>query len=165
MHFELALHGRLAVECHGPGRKGITSCPASTPGSWLLVRMCSPPALRVPLSRIVRGLYTSAVHDALLRKSTEPTSMRHKFTTGLVIVSLLLPLAACSPTVRKPRLRSPGPAWYQRANAEEFDPYPQNDMGPEIVGGRPRGFQKPRSEVERSRQQLPVGPWRAENRY
>ena len=35
------------------------------------------------------------------------------------------------------------------------------DMGPEIVGGRPREFSKPPSEVERARQQQPIGPWRS----
>ena len=40
-----------------------------------------------------------------------------------------------------------------------------NDVGPEIVGGRPRDYQKPRSEVERSRMGMPLGPWRMGSRY
>jgi len=67
----------------------------------------------------------------------------------------------CSPTVRKPRLYSPGPASYQQYQATQFDPYPPNDMAPPIVGGRPKDFQKPPDEVLRARQQRPVGPWRA----
>jgi len=51
-----------------------------------------------------------------------------------------------------PRLYNPGSAGYQRYNAQQLvDPYPLPDAGPEIVGGRPRGFQVPRSEVERAR--------------
>jgi hypothetical protein len=64
----------------------------------------------------------------------------------------IAPLAACSPTIKKPQLRSPGPAPYQRYNATQFDPYPLPDMGPEIVGGRPPDYQVPVPEVERANQ-------------
>jgi hypothetical protein len=76
---------------------------------------------------------------------------------GLVILLLLGLVGGCSPTVRWPRLIGPGTAPYQRAYAEHFDPYPQNDMGPEIVGGRPLEYQKPPNEVQRSRQHTPMG--------
>jgi hypothetical protein len=72
----------------------------------------------------------------------------------LLLAATSLSLAACSPTVHKPHLLSPGPAPYQRKLAENFDPYPLPDLGPDIVGGRPRDFAKPRNEVERSRQFL-----------
>jgi hypothetical protein len=65
-----------------------------------------------------------------------------------------LSLAACSSAVHKPQLLHPGPAPYQRALAEQFDPYPLPDLGPDVVGGRPRDFAKPRNEVQRSRQFL-----------
>jgi hypothetical protein len=87
--------------------------------------------------------------------------MMSRRLTLLICYALFLPLAACSSTVRKPRLLHPGPAGYQQANAEQYDPYPQNDVGPEIVGGRPLDFQIPPDEVVRARQQQPVGPWRA----
>ena len=72
----------------------------------------------------------------------------------LVLLVASAPLAACSPTIRWPRLVGPGPAPYQRAAAEQSDPFPINDLGPPIVGGRPREFDKPRDEVRRSRQYL-----------
>jgi hypothetical protein len=76
----------------------------------------------------------------------------------LVRLSLLViacaSLTACSSTIRWPRLNNPGTANNQRANAEQIDPFPLPDMGPEIVGGRPREFDKPRDEVRRSRQFL-----------
>jgi hypothetical protein len=81
--------------------------------------------------------------------------------TLLALCALLLPLGACSSTIRRPQWLHPGPAGYQRGNAEEFDPYPPNDVAPEIVGGRPKGYQKPPNEVTRARQQQPLGPWRA----
>jgi hypothetical protein len=38
----------------------------------------------------------------------------------------------------------------QRQNASLHDPYSDNDIGPEVVGGRPREFEKPRSEPVRN---------------
>ena len=54
----------------------------------------------------------------------------------------------CSPTVRWPNLFHPGPAGFQRAVAEKYDPYPSPDAGPEIVGGRPLGYQRPLNDAE-----------------
>jgi hypothetical protein len=39
----------------------------------------------------------------------------------------------------------------QRLSATVHDPYADVDAGPEIVGGRPREFQKPLAEPVRSR--------------
>lgn len=79
----------------------------------------------------------------------------------LICCLLLLALtSACSPTIYKPTLLHPGPAPFQRNNAQQFDPYPPNDLGPEIVGGRPKDYQKPPNEVTRARQQQPIAPWR-----
>ncbi len=44
-----------------------------------------------------------------------------------------------------------GPAKYQRAQAERFDPYVDNDIGPSIADARPPDFQNPPSEPERAR--------------
>ena len=38
----------------------------------------------------------------------------------------------------------------QKARAAVHDPYPLNDIGPEVVGGRPREYYNPQSEVVRS---------------
>jgi hypothetical protein len=38
----------------------------------------------------------------------------------------------------------------QKARAVYFDPYPLNDIGPEVVGGRPRGFMNPLPEAHRN---------------
>lgn len=68
----------------------------------------------------------------------------------LLIVVASLAAVGCSSAIRYPKLRGPGPAGYQRANAEAFDPYPLPDLGPPIDGGRPREFGIPRNEVERA---------------
>ncbi len=38
----------------------------------------------------------------------------------------------------------------QKYRAASFDPYPLNDIGPEVVGGRPRGFWNPLPEASRN---------------
>jgi hypothetical protein len=68
----------------------------------------------------------------------------------LLTVAASLAATGCSSAIRYPKLVGPGTAWYQRANAEAFDPYPLPDLGPPIDGGRPREFGIPRSEVERA---------------
>jgi len=44
----------------------------------------------------------------------------------------------------------PGTMAAQQYRALEYDPYGDNDAGPEIVGGRPREFQRPLPEPERA---------------
>ncbi len=39
----------------------------------------------------------------------------------------------------------------QRFSSTVFDPYTDNDIGPEVVGGRPKDFQKPLPDSDRSR--------------
>lgn len=48
-------------------------------------------------------------------------------------------------------LGSRGSVEDQRRNATVHDPYADIDAGPEIVGGRPRGYDKPLAEPVRSR--------------
>jgi hypothetical protein len=91
--------------------------------------------------------------------------MRYLQTKLIVISVLIVQLTACSSTIRYPRLASPGTAGFQRHNAEQFDPYPQNDMGPPILGGRPPDYSVQVPEVERARMGMPIGPWRQGPRY
>ena len=41
----------------------------------------------------------------------------------------------------------PGDMNTQRARSMQHDPYPSNELGPPLLGIRPRGFDQPRSEV------------------
>jgi hypothetical protein len=66
---------------------------------------------------------------------------------GLILVALSL--SGCASMC--PDWLRPGPIQYQRYNAMLHDPYPDNDAGPEVVGGRPREFQKPLAEPARNR--------------
>jgi hypothetical protein len=48
-------------------------------------------------------------------------------------------------------LWQPGTIGAQQRRAIRLDPYPNNDIAPEIVGGRPLEYQVDRSEVNRAR--------------
>ncbi len=65
---------------------------------------------------------------------------------------MTLYMAGCySPYMRWPDFVHPGTAAQQRALAEQFDPYPDPDAGPEVVGGRPLGYTRPLTETEWAR--------------
>jgi hypothetical protein len=50
-----------------------------------------------------------------------------------------------------PVLGPPGTIRQQQLRATMYDPYVGTDIGPEVVGGRPREYQKPLAEPVRSR--------------
>ena len=67
----------------------------------------------------------------------------------LLIGLIAVGITGCN--MSRSRLRSPGSVQQQRANAMMFAPFTDEDAGPEVVGGRPKDFQKPLSDTERSR--------------
>lgn len=73
--------------------------------------------------------------------------MRILGRTGLLLLVSVL-LSGC-PSLR-PNLFHPGPQEYQRSQAILHDPYPDNDAGPEVEGGRPLDFEKPKPEPVRN---------------
>lgn len=83
------------------------------------------------------------------------TGCRTTFRLG---VAALMLCVGCGPHIRKPDWFNPGNAASQRYDAIYHDPYPSTDTAPEIVGGRPRGYQAPVPPVARPRlqQQLPT---------
>ncbi len=70
---------------------------------------------------------------------------------------LTLGYAGCN-SLAPPNWPHPGPAAYQQRLAEHFDPYPENEPAPAIIGGRPLEYEKPQAEVVRARLQ----PWQAQ---
>ena len=68
-----------------------------------------------------------------------------------VATGVLLAAVGCSPYMRYPNLYHPGTAQQQQAEALDYDPYPLDDAGPEIVGGRPLSYQHSVNEVERAK--------------
>lgn len=73
--------------------------------------------------------------------------------TGLI---LLLASLGCRSTAR-PDWMHPGSAPVQQARALRYDPYPENEPGPALVGARPRAYDKPPPETSRARWTL--GNW------
>ena len=65
-----------------------------------------------------------------------------------LVCTFLVSTIGCN--VAPPSFLRPGTAAQQQHRAEDFDPYPENDVAPPVVGSRPLGFKKPRTEVERS---------------
>jgi len=63
---------------------------------------------------------------------------------------LVAGIAGCA-NMGAPSLFHPGPAEVQQRRAERFDPYPENETGPTIVGARPRGYENPPAEILRAR--------------
>ena len=43
----------------------------------------------------------------------------------------------------------PGPPEYLQSQAEQFDPYPETESGPDAMGARPLEYDKPPAEVLR----------------
>lgn len=73
----------------------------------------------------------------------------NKLVSLLVATVLILSLAGCR-SWSFPRFFDPGPAEYQQNRAVQYDPYPVDEAGPPIVGGRPREFAKPLAETPRA---------------
>jgi len=69
------------------------------------------------------------------------------FGLGLV---LLLGISGCK-SLAEPNWLHPGSDPAQRCRALRYDPYPENDAGPAVVGSRPREYQKELPETSRSR--------------
>lgn len=67
----------------------------------------------------------------------------------LVAASLFIGLAGCRSMW--PKLFSPGTIESQRSSAAIHDPYPDNQAGPKVVGGRPQFYEKQQAEPVRDR--------------
>jgi len=65
------------------------------------------------------------------------------------MIGLWLAAGGCAPLSYQ--LSNPGTIQTQRLRAVRFDPYPDNNIAPEIVGGRPLDFQVDRAEANRAR--------------
>lgn len=61
----------------------------------------------------------------------------------------LLLIAGCQ--LAPPQVIDLRPYWLQRSQVQRFDPYPDNDIAPEVTGGRPPDFGQQVNETRRSR--------------
>ncbi|MFC1596664.1 hypothetical protein ACFL5Q_01825 [Planctomycetota bacterium] len=68
----------------------------------------------------------------------------------LLAAFLVIGFLGCQ-SVSRPDWLHPGPAAYQQSRAEQYDPFPENEPGPAIIGARPREYEKPVAEPLRAR--------------
>ena len=67
-----------------------------------------------------------------------------------IVLFAVASLVTCLPGCHVNReFGPPGDMNTQRTRALVHDPFPVNDVGPEIGGIRPRGFDLPRSEIQK----------------
>jgi hypothetical protein len=69
---------------------------------------------------------------------------------------ILITLSGCS-SIATPDWINPGSAQAQQTRALRYDPYPDNEAGPAMVGVRPREYEIPPPEPSRARWYL--GNW------
>jgi hypothetical protein len=71
-----------------------------------------------------------------------------KTTWTFAVASLLCVglLAGCKSTAT-PNLSKPGDAKSQQKTAAKYDPYPSPDLGMDMSGTRPRGYERPYDEA------------------
>ncbi len=81
-------------------------------------------------------------HGCDYRRDDQEQTMCVYFRIALVCCGIAL--AGCSSTVTRPNWLNPGPLNYQRSEAVQYDPYPDNTMGPTMAGVRPRDYEDPR---------------------
>lgn len=62
----------------------------------------------------------------------------------VVLVCCSIAASGCSSSVARPNWMNPGSVAYQQQQALRYDPFPLDDLGPPIAGGRPRDFDRPR---------------------
>ncbi|MEN0111095.1 MAG: hypothetical protein AAF805_10270 [Planctomycetota bacterium] len=79
---------------------------------------------------------------------SRPRRLAASGVAGVLVAAVI----GCGPHLRTPRWFDPGNAATQRYEAIYHDPYPLSDVGPEVEGARPRGYQAPVPEVARARQ-------------
>ena len=70
-------------------------------------------------------------------------SLKMFFSLCTVAIVLVAASGCYLPILNGP----PGTIGMQRSRAVLFDPYPSETLGPPIMGGRPRGFDLPLSDV------------------
>ena len=68
----------------------------------------------------------------------------------ICFICLLIACTGCADRSRWGFPWGQGTVDRQNSRAVVHDPYPLNDIGPEVVGGRPRGYMNPLPEAKRN---------------
>jgi hypothetical protein len=95
------------------------------------------------------GQKQTVMADAVKVKSMRRTTNKKTHFWLIFVISI----AGCqNPMIDAMRWSAQGQGSIdrQKARAVAFDPFPLNDLGPEVVGGRPREFANPLPEPNRN---------------
>lgn len=76
-----------------------------------------------------------------------------------VSIALFLGSACGCQSISPPRFCPPESVQVQRAEAHRFDPFPENEPGPKILGARPPDYTDPPAEPSRARWQTWSRKW------
>jgi hypothetical protein len=79
--------------------------------------------------------------------------------TAMLAAAVMI-VTGCA-NITPPNWCRPGTARQQQFEAEQYDPYPENDVGTPVIGGRPRGYTNPPAETLRARWPLVKQPGQA----
>jgi hypothetical protein len=124
----------------------VPTVPAQYIGSWFAFA-CRP---------LLRIILRPAAGAELFRLGKEPDMARGCWAA--VLVAWVVFAAGCG--WARPRwLGGPGRIEQQQARAVVHDPFPDNQLGPEVVGGRPREYAQQVPQAVRSQPQGPLGNW------
>ncbi|MEZ6120341.1 MAG: hypothetical protein R3C28_27730 [Pirellulaceae bacterium] len=129
------------------GRPNLPNTSAPLPGTTL-----PPPNANLPGS--LNGLPRSS-NGAIPNANLPPTAggAMSVPTPSLPGVANLPPGSSARklfPSIQRPNWNSPGTIQQQQQRATVFDPFADNFAAPEIVGGRPREFNKPTPHAEQA---------------
>lgn len=72
----------------------------------------------------------------------------------LSAIALIVLVSGCH---LRPEWGAPGPIGVQRSRAVLNDPFPSDELGPEILGARPRGFDLPEHRAKGLQKYAPQG--------
>ena len=95
-----------------------------------------------------QGLHT--IRGPIFRPRS-PARKDRRMKTCLRKLALGLACLAMGGCAADGRLFNPGNIYSQRLRATIHDPYSDQDLGPEVVGGRPRDYQQQLAEPVRNR--------------
>jgi hypothetical protein len=109
-----------------------------------------------PSSRL-RGRLDTVLNERFVQGSGCRCDV-NKWIWGLLVTAVGLASMGCH-GARSGERYGLGTMDRQKARAADFDPYPLNDIGPEVLGGRPRGFFDPIPEPRRVETQPQRNPW------
>jgi hypothetical protein len=77
---------------------------------------------------------------------------------ALLLIAAVTLVVGCRGT-GQPHLFGPGSAEQQQHQAQQFDPYPETNIGPSVTGARPEGYTAPAPEPTRGTSNRWTMPW------